>query len=150
MGIWTLPYCVRRPYPRVSVLVDNVGHWSDLDRGHYWSLPICHDEWLSAWTIPWTPTAKWTLVIFHPEGLLVDFVPLLRSLLAVITLPYQRNLVQRLWTSTSSVSGNPLAGSTHVHGPAAGDCFSLLCLVSLNIKKIFAYNDTWYHIGASE
>jgi len=40
----------------------------------------------------------------------------------------------------SPVGGNLLAGSTestHVPDHVAGDCFSLLCFVLLNVKNIF-------------
>ena len=81
------------------------------------------------------------LALQRPTGLLVNFILWLWSLSAVVTLPYWRKLVQRLWWM-SSVSDNLLAGSTRVRGPTTGDCFSLLCLVLLNMRNIFIYNDT--------
>jgi len=78
-------------------------------------------------------------------SLLDDFVPWLRLLSAVVALPYRRNLVQRLrtWRHLSTIDGKPLVGSTQVRESAAGDCFSLPCLVLLNMKNIFVYHDIY-------
>src|SRR6218665_687307 len=98
-----------------------------------------------AWTTPWHLTTNRTCVIVHCEGLLVGKIPCLRSLSAAAALLY---LAQRLRTSTSSVGGNPLAGSTHEHGLDTGDSFSLLCLVLL-IWETYSFLTTCNIISTS-
>ena len=44
-----------------------------------------------------------------------------------------RDLVQRVWTPTSTVDKDPFAGPTRVRGPASGDPFKLLYLIWLII-----------------
>src|SRR6218665_534231 len=62
---------------------------------HY-NLPLHSDECLSAWTTPCASTINCTRVAFYREGLLVGSVPCLRSLSAVVALPYRHNLAKRL------------------------------------------------------
>ena len=75
---------------------------------HWWlfNLPSRDDECLSAWTTPCTSTINWTHVIFYHEGLLVSSVPCLRSLLAVVALPYRHNLVKETEHTYHLSAGN--------------------------------------------
>src|SRR6218665_1021196 len=65
---------------------------------HWWlyNQPSCDDECLSTWTTPCASTINCSRVVFYREGLLVGSVRCLRSLLAVVALPYRYNLVKRL------------------------------------------------------
>src|SRR6218665_1142332 len=64
------------------------GHWS-LCNLH---VPSSDDVCLSSWTNPFASTTNRGRVIFYHEGLLVGSVPCLRSLPAVVALPYRLNL----------------------------------------------------------
>src|SRR6218665_3291201 len=91
------------------------------------NLTSCNDECLSAWTTPCASTINWTRVVFYREGLLVGNIPCLRSLLAVVALPYRHNLVKEtLNTHTICQLG------------ICDDSFSVLCLIfalTLNIRS---------------
>src|SRR6218665_1913204 len=55
-------------------------------------VPSPDDLCFSAWTNPFASTTNRARVIFYHEGLLVGNVPCLRSLPAVVALPYRLNL----------------------------------------------------------
>ena len=87
---------------RTAVIGSEEGPWT---YSHYsYKLPSRDDECLSTCTTPCASTINCTRVVFYREGLLVGIVPCLRSLSAVVALPYRHNLTKRLWTPIPSVS----------------------------------------------